>query len=156
MRTPALLGAGLAVALAIAAPARAQDPTCAVTAGQDTLPDVRLYARVRIAELRFATAPRAHVQAHGCVPSDTVRVLERRNLPSPVEPGVTYRDVEVAVEITTRLAVICGPLLHTLLERPDTAAAQRTAAANLRRICTRTQKPDPAVPPNPAVPPRLP
>src|SRR5918999_4310416 len=99
MRTPVLLGAWVVVAVAMAPRAHAQNPTCAVIAGQDTTgmaPDVRLYARVQIAELRFVTAPRTRAHVYGCVPTDSVRVLERRNLPSPVEPGVTYRDVEVA------------------------------------------------------------
>src|SRR5215211_2809325 len=100
MRTqPLLSSAWIAVALAAAAPARAQNPPCVIGAGEDTVPrrpDVRLYARVRIAELRFASTPRVRLPLHGCAPLDTVRVLEQRNLPSPVEPGVTYRDVEVA------------------------------------------------------------
>jgi hypothetical protein len=144
MGVPAPVSAWLFVAIAMASPALAQDPTCAGIAGQDTaarLPDVRLYASLRAAELRFVTAPRAQVHVYGCVPTDTIRVL-RSNLPTPVEPGVTYRDVEITVEITTRVGVICGPLLHSLLERADTAVATRTAAANLRRICAFTPNPD--------------
>src|SRR5919109_1227478 len=149
MGVPAPVSAWIFVAIAMTSPALAQDPTCAGIAGQDTaarLPDVKFYARVRLAELRFVTAPRAQLHVYGCVPTDTIRVLERRNLPTPVEPGVTYRDVEIAVEITTRVDVICGPLLHSLLERADTAVATRTAAANLRRICARTPNPDSARP----------
>ena len=149
MRISASLAPWLTVALATASPAAAQNPTCAGIAGQDTAgvpSDIRLYVWLRAAELRFNTAPRAQLHAYGCVPTDTVRVLERRNLPSRIQPGVTYRDVEVAVEITMRVGVICGPLLHALLERPDTAAATRRAAANLRRICARTPDPDPATP----------
>ena len=38
---------------------------------------------------------------------DSVRVVERRNLPDAVVPGTTYRDVYIAVEIVGRLNADC-------------------------------------------------
>ena len=88
--------------------------------------DVRIYARMTAASLRFATQPRADVQPLGCVTGDTVRVLTRTNIPEPVVAGETYRDVEIAVEIVTSLHVICLPALLDLL-RTSTAAPRLAA-----------------------------
>jgi hypothetical protein len=38
---------------------------------------------------------------------DSVHVIERRNLPDPVQPGTTYRDVYIAVEILGHLNADC-------------------------------------------------
>jgi len=73
----------------------------------------------------------------GCAPSDSVHVLTRRNLPKPVQPGVTYRDVEVAIEISTSLNVVCSPQLLRLLE-PRTGAARDST---LLRLCQRSRTP---------------
>ena len=42
-----------------------------------------------------------------CGGFDSVRVVERRNLPERVVPGVTYRDVPVAVEILGHIYADC-------------------------------------------------
>lgn len=89
-------------------------------------PDVRIFARVRASELRFAQRPAGDVVPLGCVPSDTVRVLVRTNLPESVAPAVTYRDVEIAIEIVTRLSVLCSPDLLRLI---DVAATPPRIAA---------------------------
>ena len=39
--------------------------------------------------------------------TDSVHVVERRNLPDPVQPGSTYRDVFIAVEILGHLNAEC-------------------------------------------------
>ncbi|MGH7464986.1 MAG: hypothetical protein ACREK1_07410 [Longimicrobiales bacterium] len=89
-------------------------------------PDVRIHARVRAASLRFETQPRGVVRALGCVTGDTVRVLTRTNIPEAVVPGETYRDVEIAIEIVTRLSAVCSPALLDLLR--SSTAAPRLAA----------------------------
>ncbi|HJQ19952.1 MAG TPA: hypothetical protein VJ867_06340 [Gemmatimonadaceae bacterium] len=61
-----------------------------------------LYASASAREVRFAAQPRIVVRLCGAV-SDSVHVLERRNLPERVQPGVTYRDVFIAVEIIGHL-----------------------------------------------------
>jgi hypothetical protein len=43
----------------------------------------------------------------GCAGWDSVVVTERVNLPDPVEPGVTYRDVRIGVEIRSWLDLRC-------------------------------------------------
>jgi hypothetical protein len=82
-------------------------PHLAVMA-QDTsrAPAVVIRAEVSAREVRFASQPTIRViLAHGTV--DSIRILERRNLPDPVQPGVTYRDVYVAVEILGRMNAEC-------------------------------------------------
>jgi hypothetical protein len=70
-------------------------------------PDVLIRASVSIAELRFESDPAARVRVGGCPDGRGLRVVERRNLPERVQPGVTYRDVYVAVEIVGRLEAAC-------------------------------------------------
>ena len=119
-RSPALLAALLLLG-ARGATAQTPDPCAALApavAAADSLrgdsaaagrPDVVIRASVSARELRFESEPRASVRLTGCAPGDTgrVRVLERRNLPERVQPGVTYRDVYVAVEIVGRLEAAC-------------------------------------------------
>ena len=70
-------------------------------------PDIILCASVNAREVRFASQPRLSVRLTGQI-GDTVHVLERKNLPDPVVPGTTYRDVYVAVEILGHLAGSCS------------------------------------------------
>lgn len=109
-----MAAAGVLAMLAGARPAVAQSPPCpapgdSAAASADTArgPLVRIVARVTAAELRLRTRPRAEVRFAGCAPPDTLIVTERVNLPDPVEPGVTYRDVRVGVDIRTHLNVFC-------------------------------------------------
>lgn len=110
----------LAAALAALSPATAAAQTASaplvpcVLAGDsargDTAgahPDVLIRASVEIDELRFESDPAAHVRVGGCPDGQGVRVVERRNLPEHVQPGVTYRNVYVAVEIVGRLEASC-------------------------------------------------
>jgi hypothetical protein len=115
-------GMMLAVALACA-PAAAQGGCASLPAGMDSAlvsalaadgtraPDVVIRATVSAREVRFASEPRATVRTPGCLPLDTVIVTERVNLPDPVQPGVTYRDVRVGIEIRAHLDVRCLPAL---------------------------------------------
>jgi hypothetical protein len=69
-------------------------------------PAVVIRAEVSAREVTFVKQPSLRViLANGTV--DSIRVIERRNLPDPVQPGVTYRDVYVAVEILGRLNAEC-------------------------------------------------
>jgi hypothetical protein len=67
--------------------------------------DVILLASVSAREVRFQSQPRISVRL--CGGFDSVRVVERRNLPERVVPGVTYRDVYVAVEILGHIYADC-------------------------------------------------
>jgi hypothetical protein len=58
-------------------------------------PDVEMGARVKAKRLRFKHVPETGVEFHGEPDIDSDSGSERKNLPDEVEPGVTYRDVEV-------------------------------------------------------------
>jgi hypothetical protein len=69
-------------------------------------PDVEIGAAMRARRLRFRHKPKAEVEFEGGTrirSDDRIEEIElesesgseRRNLPEEVEPGVTYRDVEV-------------------------------------------------------------
>lgn len=68
---------------------------------------VRLFAAVQAEEVRFDRQPTICVALHGDARLDSVRVVGRRNLASPVVRGTTYRDVYVAVEIRAHLDAEC-------------------------------------------------
>jgi hypothetical protein len=68
---------------------------------------VRLFAAVRADEVQFARQPKICVKLSGDVRLDSVRVVGRRNLASPVVSGTTYRNIYVAVEILGHLNAEC-------------------------------------------------
>ena len=74
-------------------------------------PTVLVRATATIRELSFESQPRTDVRTLGCAGLDSIVVTERVNLPDPGEPGVTYRDVRVGVEIRAHLDVACRPAL---------------------------------------------
>jgi hypothetical protein len=81
--------------------------------------DVLLLVGVRADQVRFASQPRVRVRL--CWGGDTLRVIQRDNLPSPVVPGTTYRNVYVAVELLGRINAEC------LAERIGVGAAPQNA-----------------------------
>lgn len=88
--------------------------------------------------MRFASQPRIQVELCGGV-LDSVRVLERRNLPDPVQAGVTYRDVFIAVEILGHLNAEC--LAERITGRDGTRAG---ACAGIQlRDSAGTRRPPP-------------
>jgi hypothetical protein len=81
----------------------ARDTT--LSAARRGAPDVILLASVSARELRFQSQPRVSVRL--CGGFDSVRIVERRNLPERIVPGVTYRDVHIAVEILGHIYADC-------------------------------------------------
>jgi hypothetical protein len=67
--------------------------------------DVLLLVGVHADEVRFASTP--HLRVRLCWGGDTLRVVQRDNLPSPIVPGTTYRNVYVAVELIGRINAEC-------------------------------------------------
>ena len=90
------------------------------TASSGRTPTIILCAGVGAREVHFNTQPDISVRLTGAL-GDSVRVLERRNLPRPVVAGTTYRDVFVAVEIVANLADSCRE------QAADTTRAGTTA-----------------------------
>jgi hypothetical protein len=101
----------------------------AVAEPSQARPTIILYAEASAREVRFAAQPRIVVRLCGAL-SDSIRVVERRNLPERVQPGVTYRDVFVAVEIIGRLNAECLAQRITR-ERPE-APGDNCASLGIR------------------------
>jgi hypothetical protein len=83
---------------------------------QDRPPDIEVGAKVKARKLRFRRKPETRVEFEGGtrirsderiedVELESESRSERRNLPDEVEPGVTYRDVEIgwAAEARARI-----------------------------------------------------
>jgi hypothetical protein len=66
-------------------------------------PDVEIAARVRAKELRFECKPQVELDAHADPSGEVEHESERTNLPAEVEPGTTYKDVEVRWRFAARL-----------------------------------------------------
>jgi hypothetical protein len=98
-------------------------------------PDIVLWVGVHADEVRFASQP--HVRVRLCWGGDTLRVVQRTNIPSPVVAGTTYRNVYVAVELVGRLngeclanAIGVGTRTGVAPARTPTSSDATTAAAN--------------------------
>ena len=89
----------LAALTSAAAPSGVQAQTSAPRAA------VRIEATMEADALRFERRPEAELRIVGCPTPTRPEVVERRNLPAPVEPGVEYRGarIEVRVEVPLRL-----------------------------------------------------
>ena len=70
-----------------------------------TNPTVHLIVGVHADQVTFAKQPQVRVRL--CWGGDTLKVVQRTNLPSPVVAGTTYRNVYVAVELIGRLNGQC-------------------------------------------------
>lgn len=106
-------------------------PASALAQARDTMPGtaIVIQAEVSAREVRFSKQPTITVKlAHGTV--DSVRVIERHNLPDPVQPGVTYRDVRIAVEILGHINAQC---LSARITRQQLPAVCAPASDTTRR-----------------------
>lgn len=103
---------GLSVAATRALTAQAVPPRDS-TAGKQQVAVV-IFAEATAGAVTFASQPQLHVTLKGGL--DSLHVLDRRNLPSPVVTGRTYRDVHVAVEIFGRVNADC--IARTLTGQP--------------------------------------
>jgi hypothetical protein len=90
--------------------------------------DVVLWVGVHADQVRFASQP--HVRVRLCWGGDTLRVVQRTNIPSPVVAGTTYRNVYVAVELVGRLNGECLANAIGVGSRTGTAPPRTRAGAN--------------------------
>jgi hypothetical protein len=67
--------------------------------------DIILWVGVHADQVRFAKQPQTRVRL--CWGGDTLRIVQRENIPSPVVAGTTYRNVYVAVELIGRVNAEC-------------------------------------------------
>jgi hypothetical protein len=103
-------------------PATAQAPTARDTAASGKQVAVVIFAEANAKEVRFSKQPQLHVRLSGGL--DSVHVLDRRNLPSPVVQGTTYRDVHIAVELFGRVNAECIARTLTQGARDDCASLE--------------------------------
>jgi hypothetical protein len=87
--------------------------------------DIILWVGVHADQVRFAKQPQTRVRL--CWGGDSLRVVQRDNLPSPVVAGTTYRNVFVAVELVGRVNAEC--LAGVLGVRSSSQTSQPSAAA---------------------------
>jgi hypothetical protein len=86
--------------------------------------DVAIIARVKARELRFDVVPNPSVEFPGQPARQTVWEVERENLPTPVQPGVTYRNIGIRLKITSVFSDIDRIVAEALGETPVTDDAE--------------------------------
>lgn len=98
----------------------AQDTASASSAASPDDADLAITANVTARELRFEEVPNPTVEFTGTPERLTVWEADRENLPRPVQPGVTYRDIGIRLRITSRFADIERIVAEALGETPMT------------------------------------
>lgn len=93
-----------------------QTPTPTPTSPDDA--DISITATVTARELRFDVVPNPTVEFNGRPRRETVWDAERQNLPQPVRPGETYRDIGIRLRITSVFADIDRIVAEALGEVP--------------------------------------
>lgn len=82
--------------------------------------DLVITSHVTARELRFDVVPNPTVEFTGKQERQTEWSAERENLPRPVQPGVTYRDIGIRLKIVSRFADIDRIVAEALGEVPVT------------------------------------
>ncbi|MGB7922492.1 MAG: hypothetical protein WCF57_04550 [Pyrinomonadaceae bacterium] len=119
------------------APASAQD---AARSDSAESADLSITANVTARELRFELVPNPQVEFTGSHERKTEWEAERENLPRPVQPGVTYRDIGIRLKITSVFADI------------DRIVAEALGEVPLSDDAPQPQTPVPDAPSNPSTP----
>lgn len=111
---------GLAIVFVLPVCAQKTVEPTATPAAKDILPtaDVTITANVTASELKFETVPNPTVEFPGKPERLTVWEADRQNLPKPVEPGVTYRNIGIQLRIASRFADIDRIVAEALGEIP--------------------------------------
>src|SRR5690242_7948158 len=104
--------------------ARADSASFGMGGARNGNPTVYLFVAVQADQVRFAKQPNVRVRL--CWGGDTLRVVQRQNIPSPVVAGTTYRNVYVAVELIGRLN---GQCLSNAIGVGNPQSQQRAGAA---------------------------
>jgi len=113
--------------------------------------DIAITANVRARSLVFETVPNPTVTFPGSHARDTVWEAQRENLPTPVEPGVTYRNIGIRLKITSVFRDIDRIVAEALGEvpvqnDPKTAAVESTEKSlsdNKPKTSSTTDRPRP-------------
>lgn len=80
--------------------------------------DLSITATVTARELRFEAVPNPKVEFTGQPRRETVWDAQRENLPRPVQPGVTYRNIGIRLKIVSVFADIDRIVAEALGEVP--------------------------------------
>jgi hypothetical protein len=91
--------------------------------------DVSITANVRARSLTFEVVPNPTVEFTGKPARDTVWEAKRENLPTPVQPGVTYRNIGIRLKITSVFSDIDRIVAEALGEIPESDDKPREAPA---------------------------
>ncbi len=81
-----------------------REPEQAINARREPPADIELTASAKAMELEFRETPETEVRFSGSPGHESVSQDARRNLPETVQPGVTYRDVEIDYRLAARIA----------------------------------------------------
>ncbi|HXG84115.1 MAG TPA: hypothetical protein VNI84_08820 [Pyrinomonadaceae bacterium] len=92
--------------------------------------DLSITASVTAKELKFEIVPNPTVEFTGKPERKTVWEADRQNLPRPVEPGVTYRNIGVRLRIASRFDDIERIVAEALGEIPVSDAAPQNQTPN--------------------------
>lgn len=111
-----LLSAAQTQAQTTPSPTPAREATSEEIANSDLV----ILANVTAQELKFEVVPNPTVEFSGTPERKTVWEADRQNLPRPVEPGVTYRNIGIQLRITSRFADIDRIVAEALGEIPIT------------------------------------
>ena len=93
-------------------------------------PDLSITANVTARELRFEVVPNPTVEFSGKPERVTVWDAERENLPRPVQPNVTYRNIGIRLKITSIFPDIDRIVAEALGEVPTTDAVPQDNKSN--------------------------
>lgn len=123
-------------------------PNTSTTATDGKTDDISITANVTARELKFEIVPNPTVEFTGKPERQTVWEADRQNLPRPVEPGVTYRNIGIQLRITSRFADIERIVAEALGEIPisddapkNNVAAQTQTSGTAPPANGETQKP---------------
>jgi len=70
----------------------------------DRRADVEVDAHAKAEEIRYLERPRTRIRVTGTPEARAYGFAKKENLPDPVDPGQTYRDVRVRRRVGGRLA----------------------------------------------------
>ena len=130
-----------------------QQPASQQTPAPETA-DLSITANVTARELRFEIVPDPKVEFTGKPERNTSWEAERQNLPRPVQPGVTYRDIGIQLKITSVFADIDRIVAEALGEVPATDDAAPPPAQQPAPVPTQPEAvPTPSNAPPTAQPP---
>lgn len=89
--------------------------------------DLVITATVRAKELKFEKVPDTKVEFPGKGKRETVWEADRENLPKPVEPNVTYRDIGIKLRIYSRFSEIQKIVLEAIDEENNSLKENQSA-----------------------------